>query len=111
MSAALAFKITHGEYTKRITGQLRVAFANDRYPVKKIADVAECSVATAKNWWEQRCAPEGLHLARLVAVVPEVGGEYRRITNMETDLDPELERDVLQLQLTASRILAAKARG
>ena len=109
MNAALAFQLNHGEYTKRITGQLRVAFANDRYPVKRIADVADCSVATAKNWWEQRCAPEGLHLARLVAVVPEVAGEYRRITAMERDIDPELQRDMTQLLQTASRILAGRA--
>ena len=96
MSAALAFKINHGEYTKRITGAIRLAFVNERAPVKRIADAADCSLATAKNWWEQRCAPEGLHLMRLGAAVPEVGAEVRCVMGMEMELDPELQRDIVQ---------------
>ena len=109
MNAALAFQINHGEYTKRITGAIRLAFVNDRAPVKKIADAADCSVATARNWWEQRCAPEGLHLMRLEVMVPEVAAEARRIRGMESTMDPELERDLMQLYQTAARIKASRA--
>lgn len=35
-SAALAFSITQAEYTKRATGALRLAFINERMPVKRL---------------------------------------------------------------------------
>ncbi|HYF35720.1 MAG TPA: hypothetical protein VD994_10550 [Prosthecobacter sp.] len=96
-SAALAFSITQAEYTKRTTGALRLAFINERMPVKRLAEVAQSSIATAKNWWEQRNPPEGLYQLRLLAAVPEYAAEVRRLTNMQANLDPEFERDLSRL--------------
>ncbi len=103
MSTALAFQISHQEYTQRLTGALRLAYVNERMPVKKIADTAGSSLATAKNWWEQRNPPEGLYLARLVNAVPELQAEYRRITAMETNNDPQLARAISELVQTWQR--------
>jgi hypothetical protein len=96
-AAALAFQITQAEYTKRATGALRLAFINERMPVKKLAEVAQSSIATAKNWWEQRNPPEGLYQLRLLAAVPEYAAEVRRLTNMQANMDPEFERDLQRL--------------
>lgn len=101
---ALAFQLTQHEYTQRMTGALRLAFINERMPVKKLADVAQSSVATAKNWYEGRNPPEGLYLARLLSVVPEFQAEYRRITSMEADLDPELGRELNNVMLRLQRL-------
>lgn len=97
MSSALAFQITQAEYTARMTGALRLAFVNERMPVKKLADVAQSSIATAKNWWEQRNPPEGLYHLRLLAAVPEYQAEVRRLTNMQANMDPKFERDLVTL--------------
>lgn len=101
---ALAFQLTQHEYTQRMTSALRLAFVNDRMPVKKLAEVAQSSIATAKNWYEGRNPPEGLYLARLLSVVPEFQAEYRRITSMEADLDPELSRELNNLLLSYQRV-------
>lgn len=100
MRSALAFQITQAEYIARTTGSLRLAYVNERMPIKKLADDAGSSVATAKNWWEQRNAPEGLYHLRLLATVPEYQAEVRRLTNMQADMDPEFERDLARLLQT-----------
>lgn len=102
--SALAFQLTQHEYTQRLTGKLRLAVSNERMPVKRLAEMAQSSVATAKNWYEQRNPPEGLYLARLLSVVPEFQAEYRRITSMEADLDPELGRELNNLLLSYQRM-------
>lgn len=97
MSAALAFTITQHEYTQRVTSALRLAFVNERMPVKKLAEVAQSSLATAKNWWEQRNPPEGLYQLRLLATVPEYAAEVRKLSNMQANMDPEFERAANEL--------------
>lgn len=101
---APVFQINQGEYQKRITGALRLAFVNDRFPVKKIAELADANEATAKNWWEGKSTPLGLNLLRLMATVPELHAEVRRLMAMGSDLDPMFEREMSKLVATFQRI-------
>lgn len=110
VTAALAFNIGQDEFTAAICGALRRAFGEERSAVKRVAQVANSNIRAAENWWSGKNPPNGLHLTRLVAMVPEVQAEFRRLAAMESDLDPEIERHILELHQTASRILASKAR-
>jgi hypothetical protein len=91
---ALAFAIGQHEYTQLIGNALRKAFQHERHAVKRIAEIANCNEATARNWYELKVTPHGLHLSRLVAAVPELQAEWRRLCAMESDLDPEFEREL-----------------
>lgn len=92
--SALAFAIGQHEYTQLIGNALRKAFSHERHAIKRIAEIANSNERTAKNWWEYKATPGGLHLSRLVAGVPELQAEWRRLCAMESDLDPEFEREL-----------------
>lgn len=106
--AAPVFQINQGQYQGVVKGALRLAFVNEKYPVKKIAQIADTSEATAKNWWEGRSTPIGLHLLRLIATVPELQSEVRRLTAMESALDPSFERELHGLFDTFQKIRKGK---
>lgn len=103
MSAALPiFAINQGEYTDRVRGALQTAFGRLGHPVKHLAKCADVNITTAKNWLDGRSTPQGLHLLRLFAMVPELQAEVRRLTGMMADGDPEFDRalnDLLALHL------------
>lgn len=107
---ALALRVDQGEFTEMISGALKRAFGKERSAVKRIAQLADCNPRAAQNWLEGRNAPDGLHLLRLAAMVPEMQGEVRRLIGMEADLDPELARDLSRLIDTSVRLLQAKAK-
>ena len=89
MMAAPVLALDQADYTSVIRETLQRAFASERNPVKRIAAAANTNIRTAKNWWEGRCTPGGLHLLKLMATVPAFQGEVRRLTAMESSLDPE----------------------
>jgi len=97
MIAAPIMRLGQAEYETAIHGALRRGFGHHRNPVGRIAEVANSNLSTARNWWERKCAPGGLHLLRLIAGEPTFQGEVRRLTGMATDLDPEFERGLVEL--------------
>ena len=70
IAAAPIMKLGQAEYESAIHGALRRGFGHHRNPVGRIAEVANSNVSTARNWWERKCAPGGLHLLRLIAGEP-----------------------------------------
>lgn len=102
LAALPIFEINQGQYTERVRGALQMAFARFGHPVKQLARCADVNITTAKNWWEGKSTPQGLHLLRLFATVPELQAEVRRLTGMMADGDPEFDRalnDLLALHL------------
>lgn len=97
MPTALAFEIGQNEYTGLVRDALQRAFGRERHAIKRLATVANSNERTAKNWLEGRATPGGLHMLRLMATVPEFQAEVRRLTGMQSDMDPEFERELHDL--------------
>jgi len=75
-----------------VASVLRNAFGDEKSAIKRIMDSAQCNERAAKNWYAGKNAPNALYLLRLIATVPELQAEVRRLTAMESDLDPHFER-------------------
>ena len=92
--AAPVLAIGQAEFEAVVSNALQAAFGHLRNPVKALAKVANKNERTAENWYTGKCAPNGLALLQLMAQVPELQAEVRRLTAMESDLDPRLERQL-----------------
>lgn len=103
MSGAAILQMGQGEFTNTVGDALERRFGTDRFAVKQIAEIANTNIRTAENWLRRKNAPGGLHLMRLMAQVPELQAEMRRIAGMESDLDPELERELNSVMLRLLR--------
>lgn len=90
------------DYQRTVSGTLKSAFGRERHGAKKLAGAAGTNVSTAKNWLDEKSTPQGLHLLRLIATVPEMASEVRRLTAM-TDADPEFARDFMRAMQTFQR--------
>lgn len=86
------FSIDSRDLANLVSLSLHRHAAHHRYPHKVIARAARTNIRTAKNLYEGRNAPNGLTLLRLMATVPELQSEVRRLTGMLTDMDPAFER-------------------
>lgn len=102
--SALALSIGQYEFTDRICDALRQHVEGNASGVKSLARAANANVRTVENWLAKRSTPDGLHLVRLMATIPEVQAEVRRLAAMEADLDPNFERDMDALVRTYWRI-------
>lgn len=52
--------------------------------------------------------PDALHFLRLMATIPELQGEVRRLAGMESDIDPEFARDLTHAFQTYQRLSERK---
>jgi len=93
-AAAPVLDMRRAEFTEIVCGALEAAVANTRNPAKSLARIANTNVRTAENWLSRKCTPRGLTLLQLIAKVPELQAEVRRLTAMEADLDPMLEQQL-----------------
>ncbi len=100
-------EIGTNDFTEICGDALYTAFGRFSAPIKRIAQVANVNERTAKNWWEKKCAPGPIHTLRLMAHVPEFQGRMRELTAMEADLDPELERSLME----TIRLMQMRGRG
>lgn len=91
------------DYQRTVSGALKSAFGRERHGAKKLAGAAGTNVSTAKNWLGERSTPQGLHLLRLMATVPEMASAIRHLTAM-TDTDPEFARDFMRAMQTFQRV-------
>lgn len=104
----LAFGITTGEWNKAASDAMRAHVGDDRHAAKKLADILECSPRTAENYLQGRTAPGGVHFLRAYAAIPEFTAEVRRLSAMESSLDPEFERAAMDFLRVASARLARR---
>lgn len=89
---AEAHNISKQELADIVSVGLRRAFGDEKSAIKRIMRVANCNERAAENWYAGKNAPNALYLLRLIAEVPELQAEVRRLTAMESDLDPHFER-------------------
>ena len=61
---------------------------------KRCANDAGASVQSAKNWLGGMCAPSAIYLKRLECKVPGLAAEMRRLQAMQSELNPDYQRDL-----------------
>lgn len=105
---APATKMDTGDMTTAVCGALRRAFDGTDSPVKRIARLANCNARTAEGWYQGKNMPDAVHLLRLMAQVPELAGEVRRLTGMEADVDPEFGQAFMQAMRAFSKLQGAR---
>lgn len=88
----------------RLAAAMRAAVANSNAPAKALARLADVNAATAKNWLAGKHPPGAVNLLTMLARVPELRAEVRRLTAMEAGIDPEFERDLSAVIAAASRL-------
>lgn len=96
------------DYQRTVSGVLKGAFGQERHGAKKLAEAAGTNVSTAKNWLDEKSTPQGLHLLRLIATVPELQSEVLRLAAIETAMPAEFEKAVLGLVHSYRRIKATE---
>lgn len=87
-----AYELTQGDWLKISADAMKRHVQGFESEAKRLADILKCSPRTAENYLQARTAPSGLHLLRALASIPEFEAEVRRISAMETNSDPHLER-------------------
>jgi len=92
-----AFNITQGDWLKQSQAAMQAFVGTDRSGAKKISNVLDCSPRTAENYLQGRTAPSGIHFLRALACIPEFEAEVRRLSAMESDMDPEFDRAAMAL--------------
>lgn len=86
------FDLDQHEYQSFVTTWLRKEVANDRSPVKALAEAAGSSVAAAKHWHGGDATPQGIYMSRLRARFPRFDAEMRRLEGMQSEMSPEFGR-------------------
>jgi hypothetical protein len=82
---------------KRIANALAVDFGNLKAANKEVANTSGASIKSAENWTGGYNPPSLLYFLRLYAKSPALQAEVRRLTAMETDHDPDFQRDLSAL--------------
>jgi hypothetical protein len=81
-----------GDTTEALLGAIRDHFDGSHSPVKRLARIANCNTRSAENWWHGKNLPDVVHFLRLMAQIPELAAEVRRLTGLREDADPEFEQ-------------------
>lgn len=101
--------LNNNEFANRLGDVLRTTYGDTKAAAKTVARLAGAGPKTAANWIAGEHAPGSLHLLRLMAHVPELQAEVRRLTGMELSLDPVFARDMQRTIETFRRMEAAVA--
>lgn len=95
--------LSQNDLASTIGETLRRVFGTERHASKKLAQITGASNRSAENWIAGENAPDAFHLLRLMATVPELASEVRRLTAMG-DADPEFLRDFTRAMQTFQRV-------
>lgn len=95
--------LSQNDLASTIGETLRRVFGPERHASKKLAQITGASNRSAEKWIAGENAPDAFHLLRLMATVPEMASEIRRLTAM-TDGDPEFARDFMRAMQTFQRV-------
>src|SRR6185437_3535959 len=107
-STALAIDLGYTDYIDRIGEAVLRAAGRASGGLKEVARAANTNVRTLENLTQKVTGPNGLTLLKLMATVPEVQAEVRRVAGMEANLDPNFERDLNALFRTYNKLQSAK---
>lgn len=91
------------EVTSAITETIRRAFGNERNVAKRLAREAGASERAAKNWLEQKNAMTLAQFFTLARRMPELKALAAQILEIDTAMNPEIERDLARLMRTLQR--------
>lgn len=94
-----------------VTSIIRRVFGAERHAAKRLSEAAGVTVETAKNWLKADVptTPQGLHLMRLMATVPELQAEMLRLAAIQTTMPAEFEQAFLAAARVYRRVKAAEA--
>lgn len=95
--------ITKHNALRLVSSGLQSALRNASAPVKRIARIADVDRKTAAAWYHGHSAPGIHHLLNLMAEIPGLAGEIRRVTEMERDAHEDLQREIAALIQRAMR--------
>lgn len=101
---ASVLQMKQGEFTETFGDLVGNLIARVPGGCKGFARLVNTNVRTVENWRNKRSTPTALNLLVMMATVPEVQAEVRRLTGMEADMDPMFERDLQQLFKTYQRV-------
>ena len=91
------------EVTSAISDTIRRAFGHERNVAKRLAREAGASERAAKNWLEQKNAMTLAQFFTLARRMPELKARAAEILEIETAINPEVERDLARLMRTLQR--------
>ncbi len=91
------------EVTSAISDTIRRAFGHERNVAKRLAREAGASERAAKNWLEQKNAMTLAQFFTLARRMPELKALAAEILEIETAINPEVERDLARLMRTLQR--------
>ncbi len=89
--------ITKRNALRLVKDALQSTLRESSAPIKRIAKIADVDRKTAAAWYNGHSAPGLHHLLNLMAEIPELAGEIRRVTTAERALHEDLERDIAAL--------------
>lgn len=84
-------------FARVIADALQAHYGPLKSSAKRIANDCGASVQTAKNWLSGLCPPSSIYLMRLERKVPGLAAEMRRLQGMETEFNPEFQRELSAL--------------
>lgn len=85
------------DVTRQVAAALVVDFARFKATHKVIAEKAGASPKTAENWTAGISAPSLAMFLRLLPHSPSLQGMVRRVMGMEADMDPDFQRELIEL--------------
>jgi hypothetical protein len=92
--------------TTVVVRAIRDHFDGKKDAAKLLARKANSNVRAARNWLDGANLPDVVHFLRLMAQVPELAAEVRRLTGLKSDLDPEFDAAIHATMQAYSRIKA-----
>ena len=95
--------VSTNEITSAIADTLRRAFAQERHVAKRLAREAGASERAARNWLEQKNAMTLAQFFTLARRMPELKALAAQILEIETALNPEVERGLARLMRSLQR--------
>lgn len=105
------FFVNTFDLTETICDVLRATFGDDKHAAKRLARVADSSPETAKNWLSGRNPPGLKHFLILARQIPELKGLVCRMLELDTDINPTIERDLIALHTHLTKLLSKGPQG
>ncbi len=102
------FEISAREGAELCSLVVRNHYANHASPIKQFARDQDINEHTARNIYEGRNAPSFHTLLKMVATIPELASEVRRLTGLLEDLDPEFDRALSRVMQEFDKMKARK---
>jgi hypothetical protein len=106
--SSVALDLNYRDYIDRIGDACALAAMRMAGGVKALSRAANVNDRTIENIIQKRTGANGFTLVKLMTI-PEIRSEVKRLAGMESDLDPELERDLTQIINGYVRLKASKA--